>query len=183
MKKIENIDIELTSVLTKLKSNRMIETIVNELNDKSRTILFTLDCKKEDFKSIPTNSGLYLFETKKDSAEELSEWISNLWIEKVIKFTPSIKKKRIKEKSIDEDWIELYLGKCENIHRRIVEHIFLEGHKQTYALKLKARIKKLEKQQFRVKWFCFGQINEYHTISSILESEIRKRINPIIGRQ
>ncbi len=182
MKKIENIDIELTPVLTKLKSNRMIETIVNELNDKSRTILFTLDCKKEDFSSIPTNSGLYLFETKKDSAEEISEWISNLWIEKVIKFTPSIKKKRIIANANNE-WIELYLGKCNNVHKRIIEHIFLEGHKQTYALKLKARIKNLEKQQFRIKWFCFGQINEYHTISSILESEIRKRINPIIGRQ
>jgi hypothetical protein len=97
------------------------------------------------------------------------------------KFTPTIKKKRIAAHGQLEEWIPIYLGKSKKISDRIGGHLCLDMDKRTFALKLLSRTN-LVGETFRLNIINLNTEN-YDIVAPIVESELRNRINPLIGRQ
>jgi len=88
------------------------------------------------------------------------------------------------------DWHPFYLGKAENIHKRINEHCLQEKHKKTFSLKLKHRQYLLENSKLSVSAFTLNNLelkfNDKSALQFVLtnlEKEMRKKINPWIGKQ
>lgn len=140
---------------------------------------------------IPWNdiafSGIYLIEIKNNKRfDTYEEWIENFksqWEDEkyLRKFTPNLKKMRIKAHSELEEWMPIYIGKSKNIGSRIHGHIYTELHKTTFALKLMAR-ENLHDHIFRLK-VCKVSVTNYDAIVPQIERQLRNRINPLIGKQ
>ncbi|MBP8628021.1 MAG: hypothetical protein KBI04_05455 [Paludibacteraceae bacterium] len=131
-------------------------------------------------------SGIYLIEIKTDPQRNYKEWLTefkNEWEKEEFKksFVPNLKVKRtIKHNQLDS-WFPLYLGKSKAISKRIKEHIDLSLTQPTTSLKLKAR-KNLYGCEFRVSVVRVN-VSNYDLIMPQLETLLRNRINPILGRQ
>lgn len=128
-----------------------------------------------------------MIEIKNDNTfTSFNEWIDHFRVrwenEKYLKkFTPNLKKVRIKTHSDLKEWIPIYIGKSKNISTRIGEHIYKELDKTTFALKLMAR-ENLKNETFRLQTIKIGVTN-YDAIVPRIESYFRDEINPIIGKQ
>jgi hypothetical protein len=178
---VEQIDKEITKQLDELKG------IVDDLKF---TELCSFEIKK-DLDEIPWDElryqGLYFFEVKIDNTEaKFQDWLLSLkekWEHPKYfrKFTPNFKKKRIKAHSVLKDWMPLYLGKSKNIMSRVKEHIFMDLDKKTYAMKLRSR-DNLPNLTLRLSTIKLDVIN-YDAILPKIESQLRDRINPLIGNQ
>jgi len=181
MQEIKIIDLDLTNQFKRLEL--LIEKI--ELN-----VIAEFEIGGSD-SDIPWDSlnyaGVYLIEIENDGkSNDFNDWITKFkekWEgkEHIIKYSPSLKIKRIKQHSELEDWIPLYIGKSKKIGNRICEHIFLESDRATFALKLGAR-QNLKDSRFRLKTYRIGVMN-YDAILPRIELHLRNRINPLIGRQ
>ena len=140
---------------------------------------------------IPWNdivySGIYLIEIKNNGKFfTYNDWVQNFkseWEDNqyVAKFTPNLKKVRIRAHQVLSEWMPLYIGKSKNIGSRIHEHIYKDLEKTTFALKLMARVN-LKNETFRLKTIKIEVVN-YDAIIPRIESQLRNRINPIIGKQ
>lgn len=79
------------------------------------------------------------------------------------------------------EWMPVYLGKSKNVARRVLEHINLPLEKTTFALKLKAR------PAMALRAFRFHalelKVENYDIIAPALESALRNRLHPLIGKQ
>ena len=132
-------------------------------------------------------SGVYLIEVKTDYKNlEFLEWLGdfqNGWEHKDYKkkFTPNFTKKRISAHKSLAEWMPLYIGKSKQIGGRIHNHLYKELHKPTFAMKLLAR-KNLQKEMFRLSTIKV-EVNNYNAIMPKIESQLRNKINPLIGRQ
>lgn len=131
-------------------------------------------------------AGIYLIEMKTDPQRDYKEWLNefkNEWEKEEFKksFVPNLKVKRtIKHNQLDH-WFPLYLGKSKAISKRIKGHIDLSLTQPTTSLKLKAR-KNLYGSVFRVSAVRVN-VSNYDLIMPQLETLLRNRINPILGRQ
>lgn len=182
MENILKIDAEITSYIDSLKKE--VDNITFE-----EVCEFKLN--KQHIKEIPWGTlnypGVYLLEIKNDGVyDDFSSWVSNFkneWEnENYLKsFTPNLKAKRIVKHSILEKWIPIYIGKSKRIEGRIHEHIFKELHKTTFALKLNAR-ENLVNDTFRLSTIKLS-LGNYDSLMPIIESELRNKINPLIGKQ
>lgn len=117
---------------------------------------------------------------------ELSAWVNALreeWEHEDFKksFTPNLKKKRIAQHRTLPDWMPLYLGKSKKVGARVLEHINLEMNKTTFALKLKAR-PAMASRSFRLHTFELP-VKNYDLIAPTLETALRNRFHPLIGKQ
>lgn len=92
-----------------------------------------------------------------------------------------MKKSRIHAHSQFNEWIPLYIGKSRNIGGRITEHVHQVKDRRTFSMKLKARTN-LHGNVLRVSWIPLDVVN-YDMIAPAIESMLRDRINPILGRQ
>ena len=182
MTEIKKIDSIMTKQLDSLK-----ELIVG----LSFTEICTFKLNQNHIKEIPWGTlkypGIYLIEIKNNGEfKSFDLWIKKFkteWEdEKYLKrFTPNLKKKRIKKHSELTEWIPIYIGKSKQIEGRIHEHIFKELNKTTFALKLNAR-ENLINETFRLSTIrC--EVYNYNSIIPVIESELRNRINPLIGKQ
>ena len=81
------------------------------------------------------------------------------------------------------NWTSLYLGKSENVQRRVRDHVTLGADKRTFGLKLHARKEKMAQHRFRVTYLCFDGFDGQQFVLTTLQREIRKRLHPIVGRQ
>ncbi len=177
------------------KIDTEITGYVNSLEKEVDNISFEEVCEfklnKDHIEEIPWGTlnypGVYLLEIKNDNIfNDFTSWVSNFksqWEdEKYVKnFTPNLKLKRIKKHSQLEDWIPIYIGKSKRIEGRIHEHIFKELHKTTFALKLNAR-DNLVNSRFRLSTIKLDLTN-YGALMPIIESKLRNKINPLIGKQ
>jgi len=108
--------------------------------DKKQYII-NFENQKND--KLPETPGIYLFHIKptviinNNNIEKI--WMSN----GVIKFSPNIILKRVKFEKINK-WYPLYIGKTENLLKRINEHCFQDLDKTTYSMKLRHRKKLLK---------------------------------------
>ncbi len=130
-------------------------------------------------------SGVYFFEIKNSVlAAEVVEWIAefeNLWVNPEVIWYPGIKKGRVSAHKKFSEWIPMYIGKCKSVGVRINEHINQPKDRRTFSMKLKARTN-LYGRSFRVSWIPLD-IQNYDMIVPAIESALRDRYNPIIGRQ
>lgn len=150
------------------------------------------ELEREYFANIIEKKGLYLFEIKiAESIEEVDlekflENIVDLWNDETNKIinSPAIIKKRIKERktSTDNIWLPLYIGKSQELKSRIIQHIFSPASEKTYAMKLNQRTN-LNNFTFRVRTINLDYITNYDFIVPYLESHLREKYNPIIGKQ
>lgn len=177
---------------------RVDQNIANEFK-KLKTHILTLELKviKEFklsepiddnwYKSLKKSQGIYLFEIKVGNPnQELENWIDDFkkkWSVYDKQWTPSTKEVRIKNHKELLDWMPLYIGKSKTIGTRIRNHIKLDLHKTTFALKLNSR-KNLSNDMFRIKALIFDdKLDNYNAIAPFTEYELRTRINPIVGKQ
>jgi len=181
LRSIIAIDKTITIELAKLKS------IVENLNFEELPE-FTLDENTEVICDENFNfKGIYLFEIKNTELNpDARVWMAafkTLWRHPDYdrKFTPGIKAIRTKTHSLINEWVPLYIGKSRNVGNRINEHIIKELTKTTFAMKLKAR-KNLYGSIFRVKILKMD-VENYDVIVPFLESVLRDKLNPIVGKQ
>jgi hypothetical protein len=183
MKSIKNIDKELTILLTQLE-NAGVKQKFKVF--KSFKLTKSLNPKIFDTSELECE-GIYLFEiyTGKKKAE-IEEWKINFtkdWDVKRLKnmHVPTSKIKRLKEHQELKEWMPLYMGKSAKISARLKEHLTLTKKKTTFALKLLIR-KEIHNQKFRLSYIRLD-VDNYSTIAPLMESILRKKINPIVGKQ
>ncbi|ROI10751.1 hypothetical protein EGI11_02340 [Chryseobacterium sp. H3056] len=148
---------------------------------------FTMDnCNTIPWENLETK-GIYLIEIKNNSSfTDFSSWIDHFrteWEDDMYKkkFVPNLKMKRIREHTELKDWVPLYIGKSKKISGRVHQHIYSAIEKTTFALKLNAR-EHIKKEQFRLSIIPLP-FNNYNWIVPVIESTLRDKLNPIIGKQ
>ncbi|MBM6499058.1 hypothetical protein [Flavobacterium macrobrachii] len=172
--------------LSKIEFEEICEFKLNDINSET-TILNELDYR-----------GIYLIEIKRDTLQDYTEWI-DLFTKKfrgiegdekkfLHKFTPNvIEKRKYKHKEKNEEWIPFYIGKSKKIRSRVKIHLFSTLGKPPFALKLKERnidgINVLGDETFKLKTIKVVDIKNYDVIVTHLEKQLRKKHNPIVGKQ
>lgn len=158
----------------------------------SEPIHFKLDDDlNKKFEHInPKSSGLYLFEinlgemyTDIYSMNKKLVQFANDW--ELIKDSTRIIKKRLDEqlkKENSSEWVYFYLGKNKDLKQRILQHINLRKESSTHALKLRQRAN-LKNVSFRVSILEIESEDYYDFIVPYIERTLRKKYNPIIGKQ
>ena len=176
MEKILNIDNHLTSIFSDF------ETIANEI--EMPIICFLSEEEKISSLNYP---GLYRIDILTEgNGCDYKTWIelfSKEWKHEnyLKKFTPNPKIKRIKCHDKLQEWMPLYLGKSKNVAHRVSSHIHLDLEIKTFALKLKAR-QNMDLTKLRLHSINL-EVKNYDLIAPRLESALRNRINPILGKQ
>jgi hypothetical protein len=176
MQHIQQIDLQLTALLAPIA-------------EVAATVEMPIVCNLVEEHEIAkhTYPGLYRIDVSTAGANtELAAWVSAFrdeWEHADFKksFTPNLKKKRIAEHAVLPEWMPVYLGKSKNIARRVLEHINLPLQKTTFALKLKAR-PTMASREFRLHALPLRVAN-YDVIAPALESALRNRFHPLIGKQ
>ncbi len=195
----------------------LLEEIVKKENNSLFDIicefqLGTIESKMEIYNKLENikknDTGIYLFEIKKDINQKYEEWIeifTNRFRGPLIlgkhkflhQFTPNVINKRknnhkAKEGKQELEWIPLYLGKSMDMKERIVIHIFSELGKPPFALKLNNRLdenknKIFSSDIFRLKVVRLENLQNkdmtYNSVVSHLEKILRKEFSPIVGKQ
>ncbi len=172
--------------------NNQLEEV--SFDDSSKTFSFTLGQNRDKLEELAVDKnlpGVYFFEMKVPSHTNFGKDVKiilqnfkNLWSHPDYhkRWTPSVKDSRIKvHNSFKDDWIPLYIGKSRCLGKRIKEHIEMDLTKTTFAMKLNAR-KNLHGIKFRVRYIKI-EVNNYNMIVPHVESRLRDRYNPIVGRQ
>lgn len=182
MESLNKIDISLSEIL-------------DSLEDEIKKFKFEEICEfklnKQHIPEIPWGklnySGVYMIEIKNQgNHSSFNSWIDEfraIWEDKryMPHFTPNLRKKRIEKHDKLQEWIPIYIGKSRRIEGRVHEHIFMDLHKTTFALKLNAR-ENLQNEVFKLHTLkC--EVKNYDLIVPQIESKLRDTINPLIGRQ
>ncbi len=164
-----------------------LSVVIDELNFESKFKFRITDSNPEFNFGDEEFSGIYLFEIKKRGHyKTFKEWsvaFTKKWEAKkyLKKHCPVIAKGRLKKHGQLDEWIPLYIGKSNNVYKRVDQHLNKELNSTTYALKLMAR-ENLKEDEFRVSIIRFD-IDNYDTIMPFIENKMRERYNPIIGKQ
>jgi hypothetical protein len=131
--------------------------------------------------------GIYLIEIHSGNAtKNLKDWLATLkstWDREEFRqsFVPTCKVGRMNAHSELQRWMPLYIGKSKRIKYRIEEHIDLPLAARTFALKLRER-RLFDCNKFRLKVLRLP-VSNYDVIAPKLESALRKRLNPLVGKQ
>lgn len=182
-----------------MSSFEMIKNKINELNSQlisyAENLEFEVKCEfilDNCSETIPwveiEGNGVYFIEIKNNNNfPDFKSWVENFrleWEDPLYKrrFVSNLKKNRIKNQNDKfEEWIPLYIGKSQNIRSRVWEHIYKRLDQNTFALKLNER-EHAKKETFRLSVIQLPTEN-YNMIMPVIESTLRKKLNPIIGRQ
>jgi hypothetical protein len=172
-----------------IEMDRQLSEALAPLRDVAATINMPFVCPLREEATIAQQKypGLYRIDIQTAGAyTNVAEWIAAFqaeWEHEDFKksFTPNLKKKRICGHHALPEWMPLYLGKSKNVGRRVLEHINLPLNKTTFALKLKAR-PCMTRRTFRLHALQV-QVHNYDVIAPALESELRDRLHPLIGKQ
>ena len=148
-------------------------------------------CNLVDEKTIAMQKypGIYRIDVSTaGQTHEVADWISAFRSEwehddYKKKFTPNLKIKRIAHhlRLPLPEWMPLYLGKSKNVGARVGGHISLGLDKTTFALKLKAR-PSMAARVFRLHALEM-HVKNYDLVVPALESALRERFNPLVGKQ
>lgn len=174
------------------KIDQALETQLKKLEDLAQELEWKVVGEfrvNDDFALLPLADlrymGVYLIEVKNDShPDDFGGWFQSFegkWVKYEKNRTPRLIKKRVNSAIKRGDWIPLYLGKSSNIRSRIDGHLNLRLEQATYALKLNAR-ENLSDYTFRLSTIRLD-VDNYGTIMPVIESCLREREQPLIGRQ
>jgi hypothetical protein len=177
---------EAVESISPLDEQAFIDSCKNKLNDKIK-----IDFRNDDWCSeLPKSNGIYLFWA------DFSKWTQGLtdfsdkWgnAKKAISFYPNFNKRRASKHIVSEQKIlPFYLGKAEkSIQSRVRQHVFIEGKKTTYALKLNAICeyqKSFKKIPFFISQLPLPFSDKSYFLLNIIEAKLRDELSPIVGRQ
>ena len=188
MHRILAIDEQLTLLFTNF------EQIADELD-------MPLVCSLSDHAIIKKQMypGIYRIDVSTaGSTDDFAAWIETFqaeWAHEDFKkkFTANFKLKRIAfHRKLSEqrriahgtqlsEWMPLYIGKSQKVGARVLEHIQLGLDKTTFALKLNAR-PSMTNRKFRLHAIEL-RVKNYNLVAPVLESALRERFHPLIGKQ
>jgi len=190
MKKIISEINQLGKLHIQLIETQNISSVVSQI--KSNTKPITLE-NISLFEDLSTGKGLYVFFAKFpfNNYEQLLEFGCKWGVmqDKAApancpRFHKGNSKFKTSKKSLKtNEYIPLYLGKSENIKKRVLEHIDTGLDKTVYALKLKARSDILTDIQFKLGYLEFEIKDNSYFCVELLEKEVRKVFRPIVGKQ
>jgi hypothetical protein len=172
-----------------LEIDRQLSTLFANFSSIAADLEMPLICalSEEHVIAQQTYPGLYRIDVATAGGpSEVAAWVDALreeWEHEDFKksFTPNLKKKRIAQHRTLPDWMPLYLGKSKKVGTRVLEHINLDMRKTTFALKLKAR-PGMAKRSFRLHTLELP-VQNYDVIAPALETALRNRFHPLIGKQ
>ena len=150
-----------------------------------------MDAKNDDLK-ITNLSGLYYIEAKfkfktiKALDDFGTKWgkyrskaplpvgVSRYYVSRAKKHEIEIQK---------NEYIPFYLGKAENIYKRIIEHLEGSDNSDTYSLKLRSRPDIIKDVNFKISYYEFKINSDAYFGIEPIEKALREVYNPIIGKQ
>ena len=190
MEKIVSEINQLGKLHVQLVESRNIDTILSQMNSSIEPISLN---NIDSLNYLSNGKGLYLFLAKFPfrDYESLVEFGSKWGVmqdKNAPANCPRFHKGNSKLKTIrnilkKNDFIPFYLGKSENLKKRIIEHITVDIDKTVYALKLISRKKIIENIDFHIGYVDFAINDSSYFCIELLENEIRKIYRPIIGKQ
>lgn len=179
----------LSGIRAKITDAKTIENL--EVKIKSTAKPFDINCEINDL-GLSELSGVYYIEAlfpfktakalddfggqwgKGRSKNELSVGISRYYKSRAQKHTKAVKK---------NEYIPFYLGKATNIKQRVIEHLCGSSDSNTYSLKLKSRPEIIKDLEFKISYIALNINADAYFGVELLERELRKVLNPIIGKQ
>lgn len=192
----------MTDIIAKIKElDQILEKEVYSIKKHIRQLQFDTEnaieyCLTENtdwsaFENKKKIKGLYLFEVKLDDtikgvkiASKINDFVTKYQrFSNRHTYSAKIINKRVMEaqRKHTKEWLPIYIGKCKDVYKRILEHISMPTNKRTYAMKLLSR-ENLYGLHFRVSVIEMD-IENYDLVMGFLEKELREIYNPIIGRQ
>jgi hypothetical protein len=147
-------------------------------------------CELSDEKTIAaqTYPGVYKIDIKNNGTYPLLQdwmrWFQEKWDDPIVvkKFVPTTKLGQIKKHLELQEWMPIYIGKSKKIASRVLEHIRLPLDKPTFAMKLRARGDFFAQNTFRLS-VAHVNVHHYDLLMPMVELALRKRFNPIVGKQ
>ena len=157
---------------------------------RSSLVEFTLTADNE-FENIDSGPGVYFFDIQFPfkTERELYEF-AKAWGTKgaaslqrgTSRSYPTRVKQQIARVEAGEP-ISFYLGKNKNIRSRVKGHLTGKAEQGTYGLKLLSRTALLKECKLRASGVSFQIVPEAYFCVQLLESALRERLHPIVGKQ
>ncbi|HFS0969467.1 TPA: hypothetical protein ACHY2P_006395 [Pseudomonas aeruginosa] len=186
---------ELETALRKLSDARATLTERAEISELARHLrkeqkALSLGANDKS-PALPDKPGIYYLEArfKFSTAEELAEF-GERWGRiraeahegNIPRYYPTRAKHHLRALAAGKP-IPFYLGKRESIADRIASHIESPLSSGTYALKLRARPQLLNDLELTYSYRAFDvPLTSYYGVE-LIEGELRKLLNPILGKQ
>lgn len=170
--------------------DRQITQLLQPVPAIAAAIQMPVICGLEDEAAVERETsfpGLYRIDVSTVGHQgDLVQWLASFKADwecdsaKGGKGSALIKKRLLQHKTLQE-WMPVYVGKSRNVAERVASHIHLPFSSSTYGLKLKAR-PGLALRAFRLHAIELKVVN-YDVLAPALESALRERFHPLIGRQ
>ncbi|WP_445722593.1 GIY-YIG nuclease family protein [Flavobacterium sp.] len=153
------------------------EVITYAFQNKVKT---TNLCFKNEF-------GIYIFFIKSDLKWKDYKDLEQKWKEKDFIKIPKAIKGNYDKSLLIENYIPFYIGKSENILKRVKEHLEHDKSKATYGMKLANR-KHFKLSDFEIGYWQLDldpsfskEIKQF--IITTIEQKIREKLKPLIGKK
>jgi hypothetical protein len=190
IKEVKSIFSKASAIAYEVDNDVIIGRIISNLTDITRPVNIS---NTEWVNELPNGTGIYFFEIKFPSSDiKWDKVISSFgkdwgeWKENKEGNTPEFqvaRSKVISSQTKNNDWIPLYIGKSKTLKSRIKEHVINPTNITTSALRLGQRKTELNSHNLRLSYIDFDLTNEEYKMIHILEESLRKKLNPIIGKQ
>lgn len=188
MERLEAALRQLVTARSTLTENAPVSVLAQHLRANQKTLELG---EGYELPVLPQGPGIYYFEAKFKftTPSELSEF-GQRWGRaraetqdgKMPRYYPSRAEHHFAALKAGEP-IPFYLGKRESIADRIKNHLELPLNSGTYALKLRARPLVIRDVEITYSYQSFEiPLTAYFGVG-LIESELRKILNPILGRQ
>lgn len=171
------------------KLDQELTNLFHDFSALAKTIEIPYICDLADEAKIASLSypGIYRIDVcSTGTTPDFKPWVDEFraeWEHEdfLKKFTANFKVKRIAQHKALQEWMPLYLGKSKNVGKRVLEHLNLPLNKPTFSLKIKARPES-SKRKFRLHALHVPVVN-YNVLAMMLESSLRERFHPLVGKQ
>lgn len=170
--------------------DRQITQLLKPVPAIAAAIQMPVICGLEDEAAIERDTsfpGLYRIDVSTAGHHgDLVQWFASFKADwecdsaKGGKSSALIKKRLLQHRALQE-WMPVYVGKSRNVAGRVASHIHLPFSSSTYGLKLRAR-PGLALRAFRLHAIELKAVN-YDVLAPALESALRERFHPLVGRQ
>ncbi len=179
----------LSEVRAKITDSQTMAELANKI--KLGVMHFNINDSVDDI-ALSELSGIYYIEAKLSfstakaldefgglwgkirSKKQLPSWVSRYYVKRGKVHTKAIR---------NNEYIPFYLGKSENIKKRVVEHLSADVTSETYSLKLNLRPDIVRDIEFRISFYELNITSDAYFGIELVERELRKIFNPIIGKQ
>lgn len=179
---------ELSAIRQRISNNTASWKLAKHLKKSAIPLNIEAD---NDSLLLNSRPGIYYFEAKFNflSIAELNDF-GRSWgtirgdngPEGISRYYPNRAKHHVKRLAHNR-FIPFYLGKREDISKRIINHLDGEEKSRTYSLKLRSRPELLRAIQLKYSYCVFDISPECYFGVEILERSVRELLNPIIGKQ